>query len=190
MPLKQVLAVLLLCTYSSCAKCQTQPPAAQSACSDAHGWMRLTEKGRAKLLSCFSPLIAGAYASISAGDGTGGAGAGVQMDILSRRGTYTCQVAGVVIDLQQGRQMWSAFRARNGEFGSCTITQSFESSPFLWKGHLEAELEIVKGNDEAGSPARLHSAKDADDLPLRRTVQLDWAFDKLLVPQKSVSHPQ
>ncbi len=143
----------------------------------------MTEDGRTRPLTCFSPSIRGGYASITAGAGTGRDAVGIQMDFLSGRGTHTCHVPGVEIDLHQGIALWSSFRVRNGQFGSCTITQKVEHGKFLWKGHAEAELVQVKGNVKNGSPSKLHSEKDASGKPLTQLVQLDWVFDKQFVPQ-------
>jgi hypothetical protein len=153
-----------------------------SSCSNAHGWMRISTAGIIGDLSCFSPDINDGHASIGGGGVNGRDDISIQMNFLSRAGTHTCKVPWVVITLRENRNSWDAYRVRNGQFGDCTITQTFENGHKLWKGHATASLVIVKGDTATGSPRWLHSEKDSSGNPVTRTIEVQWEFDKLFTP--------
>lgn len=158
-----------------------------SSCSNAHGWMRISTPDVVGDLSCFSPEIHDGYASIGAGGVNGRGDIGIQMNFLSRSGTHTCNVPMVLIEFQENRNRWDAYRVRNGQFGDCTITQTFENDHKLWKGHATASLVIVKGDTATGSPRQLHSEKDSSGNPVTRTIEVQWEFDKLFTPNTGSS---
>jgi len=147
-----------------------------------------TEKVVGNLL-CFSPEINGGYASIGGGGVNGNDDITIQMNFLARAGTHTCKTPMVVIDLREKAEMWSAYRVRNGQFGDCTITQSYEDGHRVWKGHALATLVIVKGDSKSGSPSHLHSEKDAFGNPLTRRLEVEWVFDRLLRPDQHSASP-
>ena len=157
-------------------------PLVSSSCSNAHGWIRISTPGIFGALSCFSPQRRDGYASITAGGVNGRDDISIQMNILSRAGTHTCHVPTVEIDFHDGTTLWTTFRVRNGQFGDCTITQTYENGHDIWKGHVIAHLVIVRGNTTNGSPSRLHSEKDSSGNPVTRAVDVDWVFDKLFTP--------
>ena len=167
------------------------PRLAPSNCGNAHGWMRISTVDIVGDLTCFSPEINHGYASIGGGGVNGRDDVSIQMDFLSRPGTHSCKTPMVVIEFREGRNKWDAYRVRNGQFGKCTITQTFENGRWLWKGHAIASLVKVKGDSENGSPRRLHSEKDGSGNPITRTIEVEWVFDHLFssatgsVPAKS-----
>jgi hypothetical protein len=130
-------------------------------------------------LSCFSPQISNGYASIGAGGMNARNDIGIQMDFLSRPGTHTCRGPMVIIEFQEKAKRWDAYRVRNGQFGDCTITQTFEDGHRVWKGHATGILVIVKGDTTTSSPRYLHSEKDSSGNPVTKTLQIDWEFDRL-----------
>jgi len=183
---------LWMCPSTSFALAESHAPGlVQSSCSNAHGWMRISTPGIAGEISCFSPEIHDRYASISAGGVNGRDDVTIQMNFLSRSGRHTCKVPTVLIDLQENRTVWSAYRIGSAHFGDCSITQIFENERKLWKGHAIARLVIVKGDTATGSPRKLHTVKDVSGNPVTRTVEVEWEFDQLFtlsadsIPTKS-----
>lgn len=83
----------------------------------------------------------------------------------------------VIIELREGTERWDAYRVRNCQFGDCTITQHYENGHAFWKGHVEATLVVVKGDNETGSPRHLHSERDSSGNPVSKNIQIDWQFD-------------
>ncbi len=158
------------------------PPLAPSNCGNARGWMRISTGGIAGDLTCFSPEINHGYASIGGGGVNGRDDVSIQMNFLSRTGTCSCKTPNVLIEFREGRERWDVYRVRNGQFGDCTITQTFEHGRWLWKGRANASLVKVKGDSENGSPRRLHSEKDRSGNPITRTVEVEWVFDHLFSP--------
>lgn len=158
------------------------PRLAPSNCGNAHGWMRISTAGIAGDLTCFSPEINRGYASIGGGGVNGRDDVSIQMNFLSRSGTHSCKTPMVVIEFREGPNKWDAYRVRNGQFGECTITQTFENGRWLWKGHASASLVKVRGDSENGSPRRLHSEKDRSGNPVTKTVEVEWVFDHLGSP--------
>lgn len=154
-------------------------PLAPSNCSNAHGWITISSPGITGNFSCFSPQISGGYASIGAGGVNGQDDVSVQMDFLSRAGIHTCRTPMVEIDLREPNKVWSTFRVRNGQFGDCTINQTYENGRKVWKGRATASLVIVNGDRKAGSPSKLHSEKDSSGNPITKTIELEWVFDQL-----------
>jgi hypothetical protein len=151
--------------------------------------MRISMPGIAGAFTCFSPSIRDGYASIGAGGVNGRDDISIQMDILSRAGTYTCRVPSLDIDFQENHILWSAYRVRNAQFGGCTITQTY-SGPghkLPWKGHATIELVIVKGNTTTGSPSKLHTEKNKLGKPITRRVEVDWMFDQLFTSSQDSS---
>ena len=151
---------------------------AQSSCGKARGWMRISTTGIVGDLSCFSPEIHDGYASIGGGGVKGQGNVSIQMNFLSRAGAHSCKVPTVVIELRDNLQTWSAFQVGHAKFGDCSITQVFENGRKLWKGHVVANLVIVKGDKASGSPRLLHSEKDSSGDPITRIVEIDWEFDR------------
>jgi hypothetical protein len=152
---------------------------APSTCSNADGWITVSLAGVDGYLSCFSPEVHGGYASIGGGGLNGRDDISIQMNFLSRSGTHTCAVPMVSISFQEHGASWDAYRVRNGQFGDCTITQTFESGHKLWRGHVTADLVIVKGDTKVGSPRRLHAEKNSSGQPIIRKLEVQWEFDKL-----------
>src|SRR6266478_3464092 len=155
---------------------------ALSTCSNAHGWIKVSTADVEGYLSCFSPEIHGGYASIGGGSLNGSDEISIQMDFLSRSGTHTCKVPMVSIEFLKHREKWDAYRVRNGQFGNCTITQTFENDHKLWKGSITANLVMVKGDTDVSSPRRLHSEKDSSGQPITRKLEVRWEFDQLFKP--------
>jgi hypothetical protein len=158
------------------------PGLAESTCGKAHGWMRISTQDLVGDFSCFSPEINGGYASIGAGGVNGRDDISIQMNFLSRPGTHSCKVPTLVIEFQENRKRWDAYRVENAKFGDCTITQTFENGQKLWKGRATASLVIVKGDTAVGSPRKLHTEKDSSGNPITKIVELEWEFDQLFHP--------
>lgn len=140
-------------------------------------------------VSCFSAEINDRYASIGGGGVNGRNDIRIQMDFLSRPGTHTCRVPMVLIELQEKTKRWDAYRVRNGQFGDCTITQTFKDDHKVWKGHATGVLVVVKGNTTSGSPRYLHSEKDSSGNPVTKTLEVEWEFDRLSSPNPRSSAP-
>jgi len=155
------------------------PSLAESSCSKAHGWMRISTAGIVGVLSCFSPELHDGYASIGGGGVSGRDDVSIQMNFLSRVGIHSCKVPTVVIEFRENRQKWDAYQVGHAKFGECSITQEFKNGRKLWKGHVVAKLVIVKGDTASGSPRVLHTEKDSSGNPIKRMVEIDWEFDRL-----------
>ena len=186
-----LLLCLMSCPVGSQAPARSSPRhLTSSSCSNAHGWMRISTGDIAGDLSCFSPEINDGYASIGAGGVNGRDDISIQMDFLSRPGTHTCKVPMVLIEFREQAERWDAYRVRNGQFGDCTITQTFEDDHKVWKGHATGILVVVKGNTTSGSPRYLHSEKDSSGNPATKTVAVEWEFDRLFLPDPRSSAPR
>lgn len=185
-----LLLWLMACPVGSQAPAGSSPRhLISSSCSNAHGWMRISAGDIAGDLWCFSPEINDGYASIGAGGVNGRNDVGIQMNFLSRPGTHTCKFPMVLIEFQERAERWDAYRVPNGQFGDCTITQTFKKGHRVWKGHATAILVVVKGNTTLGSPRYLHSEKDSSGNPVTRTLDVEWEFDRLLSPDPRSSAP-
>jgi hypothetical protein len=192
--LSSLLSSLLLGLMSNPVGSQTPPGSTarhltSSSCSNAHGWIRISAGDITGNLSCFSPEIHGGYALIIGGGVNGRDDISIQMNFLSRPGTHTCGVPMVEIEFQEQTERWDAYRVRNGRFGECTITQTFEKGRKVWKGHATAILVVVKGNTTSGSPRYLHSQKDRSGKQLTKNVDVEWEFDRLFSLGQRSSDP-
>ncbi len=178
-----LLLWLMACPVGSQAPAGSSPRhLISSSCSNAHGWIRISSGDIAGDLSCFSAEINDGYASIGGGGVNGRNDIGIQMNFLSRPGTHTCRIPMVLIEFREKAERWDAYRVRNGQFGDCTITQTFEDGHKVWKGHATGILVIVKGNTSLGSPRYPHSEKDGSGNPVTKTVNVEWEFDRLFSP--------
>jgi len=159
-----------------------------SSCSNAHGWMRISAGDIAGNVSCFSPEIHDGYADIVGSVVNGRDDISIVMKFRAHLASQTCKLPLVLIDFHEPGQVWSAFRMR-GQFGSCTIAQTFEQDHKIWKGHATATLIVVKGNTASGSPRFLHTAKDSSGNPLTKTLEIEWEFDRLFSPGPGLAAP-
>jgi hypothetical protein len=140
-------------------------------------------------VSCFSPEIHDGYADIGGSVVNGKDNISIQMNFRSHLTSQTCKLPLVEIDFHEPGQLWSAYRVRNGHFGDCLITQSFEKDRKIWKGHATATLVVVKGNTTSGSPRFLHTEKDSSGNPLTKTLEVEWEFDRLFSPGSGLAAP-
>jgi len=151
--------------------------------------MRISTGDIAGDVSCFSPEIDDGWANIVGSVVNGKGDISIIMKLRSHLASQTCKLPLVEIDFHEHGETWSAYRVRNGQFGKCTIAQTFEEGHKIWKGHATATLVVIRGNTTSGSPRFLHTEKDSSGNPVTKAVEVEWEFDRLFSPDPRSAAP-
>ena len=169
---------LSVCLLSIAAATDTQTGDSrvfERSCGSPHQTGAITVDGKLKHFDCFYGRICGTEARVEAYPSEN-ATESLSLQFLSHPRAQSCRVrVWVGVTYLEGTTMWTAYRQKGHEFGSCLIRQSKSSG--LWQGHATALLVVMKGNNPLGSPTRLHAQKDVSGKTLSKTIDVTWHFE-------------
>ncbi|MGA2628691.1 MAG: hypothetical protein ABSG54_00630 [Terriglobia bacterium] len=151
-----------------------RPTAGKSSCTTLTGNLELRSREASGAFRCFAFDVSGGRASIFATDLNGKDIDTLTVLFPATVGNFRCSSNSkkVLVDFVHRTTGWKAYWYRGWAFGDCALTTNSIGEDH-WSGAFTAQLVIVKGNTETGSPSRLHTLKDETGKPI--TLEVDFS---------------